>query len=885
MTSTRSLSSIAVCLCIQLSVCPLGSASASHSLWGKKLVFTARPCMWQLQPDVAVPDLQELSVCLLLQRHFTSDWTGFAYKAPGGGHIELGLGGKQSQLVAWLFGEQWQLDKDLTLYEWHSVCLTWSGPGQRLRLYLNGTNHLEASLNSSQTRHLAPNGTLTLGVSHNVDPSGELKPESQTNLLGEIGLFRMWAGERSGGELGRQGCADGDVVSWDLRQWRHTCPPVPDESLRCAGRAVCIVPLLLYTHSKLSFSSEVFVSVDPAANVGSVQSDIADSLILTFHTNYLNLTADPESLRVLPVETLSAATASPPAVPTITFSVNVGEIVDVIEELVDVQLGSTAKLSASDLSTVMEKLDAVVDTGAITPKQCGSIVNIVADVLLSETDVTLMANNVLNLTERMGDNMDFQGDSISLLAPSLAMSMINVDPVEFRGLTFGVSFLSPNQDPKDPQTTNATQSIAVLNSYVVSASINNSHVSNLRENHVVVTFSNKNATKENDKIQCVFWDFQKNQGLGGWSGSGCETLRITDYQTACLCDHLTHFGVLLDVTRDPIPEAHSQILTVVSYLGCGISSIFLGLTLITYLAFEKLRRDYPSKILINLSLALLGLNMLYLLDSWLSSFSNYGLCIATAATMHYFLLASFTWMGLEAVHMYFALVKVFNTYVPSYILKFCIAGWGIPLVIVGLVLAIDKDAYGGIVTEDAAVMLQSTDAFCWLQDDVFYYATVVAFILLILLCNISVFVVVLIQIRQMTTNKSSGDRSLHELRAVASLTVLLGLTWSLGFFALGPARVALFYLFAILNCLQGFFLFLFHCLMKENVRKQWRIHLCCGRFRLSDHSDWSRSAVPGGQCKQGQLVNSDSVASNNTSSIRKISDSSTGMGPNHQQGE
>lgn len=68
--------------------------------------------------------------------------------------------------------------------------------------------------------------------------------------------------------------------------------------------------------------------------------------------------------------------------------------------------------------------------------------------------------------------------------------------------------------------------------------------------------------------------------------------------------------------------------------------------------------------------------MLFLLDSWLSSFSNYGLCIATAATLHYFMLASFTWMGLEAVHMYLALVKVFNVYVPFYMLKFCALGWG-----------------------------------------------------------------------------------------------------------------------------------------------------------------------------------------------------------------
>lgn len=91
---------------------------------------------------------------------------------------------------------------------------------------------------------------------------------------------------------------------------------------------------------------------------------------------------------------------------------------------------------------------------------------------------------------------------------------------------------------------------------------------------------------------------------------------------------------------------------------------------------RKLRRDYPSQILLNLSLALLGLNLVFLINSWLSSWGVWGLCVTVASALHYFLLASFTWMGLEAVHMYFALVKVFNVYVPSYILKFCVVGWG-----------------------------------------------------------------------------------------------------------------------------------------------------------------------------------------------------------------
>lgn len=44
--------------------------------------------------------------------------------------------------------------------------------------------------------------------------------------------------------------------------------------------------------------------------------------------------------------------------------------------------------------------------------------------------------------------------------------------------------------------------------------------------------------------------------------------------------------VFQDVSRAPVSEAHSEILTLISYVGCGVSSIFLGVTLLTYFAFE-----------------------------------------------------------------------------------------------------------------------------------------------------------------------------------------------------------------------------------------------------------------------------------------------------------
>uniref|UniRef100_A0A3Q2E7C4 Adhesion G protein-coupled receptor G4b n=1 Tax=Cyprinodon variegatus TaxID=28743 RepID=A0A3Q2E7C4_CYPVA len=330
----------------------------------------------------------------------------------------------------------------------------------------------------------------------------------------------------------------------------------------------------------------------------------------------------------------------------------------------------------------------------------------------------------------------------------------------------------------------------ILNTFVVSASVTNgsSPIKDLPED-VTIMLHHLQPNRYDKEVQCVYWNFNKN-GNGDWDDHGCRKYNSTAGNTTCLCNHLTHFGVLLDVSRTQLDPANEQILTIITYAGCGVSSLFLGITLLTYMAF-KLRRDYPSQILINLSLALLGLNLVFLLNSWLSSWGLYGLCVAAASMLHYFLLASFTWMGLEAINMYFALVKVFNVYVPSYILKFCALGW-IPLVICVTVLIVNRDAY---------------------------------------------FVVVLIQIRRMRFNSPAGTRRglLQDLKGVASLTFLLGLTWTVGFFTWGPARVVLLYLFSGLNTLQ-LFVFLFHCLLKENVRKQWRAYLCFGRFRLDENS-------------------------------------------------
>ncbi|XP_074133192.1 adhesion G-protein coupled receptor G4 [Sminthopsis crassicaudata] len=326
-------------------------------------------------------------------------------------------------------------------------------------------------------------------------------------------------------------------------------------------------------------------------------------------------------------------------------------------------------------------------------------------------------------------------------------------------------------------------------------------------------------------------------GLGGWNSSGCEVNKTDVNYTSCQCNRLTHFGVLMDLSKSVVDKVHEQILMIVAYSGCGISSVFVGITIVTHLVFHQLRQDISSKILINLCVVLLMLNLSFLTCTWSATFDNAGLCTAMAMLLHYFLMSSFTWMGLEAIHLYFVVVKVFNVHVKSYLFKCCLIGWGVPATIVGIIYIVKRDLYG---------ILKASSSFCWMEDDLTFYISTVAYFCLIFLINLAIFFAVLYQVSFMKSQKHRVLRSivLHDLKSAASLIFLFGLTWGLAFFAWGPVRTFFLYLFSFFNVAQGFVVFVFHCLLKKNVRKHWQDHLCCGRLQRNNKSDGpSRSGL------------------------------------------
>ncbi|CAM4729642.1 unnamed protein product [Leuciscus chuanchicus] len=594
---------------------------------------------------------------------------------------------------------------------------------------------------------------------------------------------------------------------------------------------------------------------------------------------------------VTPVSTSVNVTSSPANVTT-SGSSNTSGILDV-DGLLKLSANASS-LNATQVNQLLSQLESLLSGPNVSLALANTSVNIVNNLLDVPVDViTPFSKRAIGIVDTVGLKLVVSGTSQSVLSQSLALAVKKVDGANFQETSFSLLESSNLQIRSNPGletedivfrvgstalgsvtlpasltqnlTTDQQQLVSrvqfnffqkstffqdkslgerELNSGILGSSVANLSISNLPKD-VLITLRNTKPIPTNRNASCVFWDFTFNGNSGGWNSSGCRVLNSSAEETQCACNHLTSFGILLDISKTSIPPEHIIILTYITYIGCGISAIFLSITLLTYLAFGKLRKDIPSKILIQLCLALLLLNLVFLLDGWLALYPDaVGLCISTAFFLHYFLLASFTWMALEAFHMYLALVKVFNTYITRFMVKIGFAGWGIPLIIVIIVIAIDKDNYG--LVHYGKYADGTTDDFCWIKNDIAFYVAVVAYFCLVFLLNFTMFIVVMIQlcrIKKQNPHNVQIRSGWQEARSVAGLTVLLGLTWGFAFFAWGPVNLAFMYLFAIFNTLQGLFIFIFHCAMKENVRRQWRTYLCCGRLRLSENSEWSRTAT------------------------------------------
>lgn len=338
---------------------------------------------------------------------------------------------------------------------------------------------------------------------------------------------------------------------------------------------------------------------------------------------------------------------------------------------------------------------------------------------------------------------------------------------------------------------------SVLNNRMVALTLGHIKVTKLAE-PLEITFSHQ-YQPPNMNLSCEFWDATK----GDWSSKGCST-EVGVRRTVCRCDHLTFFALLLRPTLD---EATVKALIHISQAGCGTSMIFLAFTIVLYTVLRFSRQRFKSedapKIHVSLSISLFLLNLAFFINVGQRLKGSDAACWARGAIFHYFLLCAFTWMSLEAFHLYLLVIKVFNTYFNHYFLKLSLVGWVLPaLIVIGTGIA---NSYGPYSIRDEKNV--TTLELCWFREKIALYVTVHGYCLIVFLFSAAVLSLVSWKIFTLSSATAGKEKGQHwkGVLTLLGLSCLVGLPWGLALLtSLGPFTA---YVFALFTSLQGVFIF------------------------------------------------------------------------------
>uniref|UniRef100_A0A672RB24 Adhesion G protein-coupled receptor L2 n=1 Tax=Sinocyclocheilus grahami TaxID=75366 RepID=A0A672RB24_SINGR len=363
-------------------------------------------------------------------------------------------------------------------------------------------------------------------------------------------------------------------------------------------------------------------------------------------------------------------------------------------------------------------------------------------------------------------------------------------------------------------------SVAV-NSDVIAASINKESSRVFISEPVIFTLEHIDVSMQHYyNSNCSFWNYSERTMMGYWSTQGCKLIHANKSHTTCSCSHLTNFAVLM--AHRELLKVQELLLSVISRVGIVVSLICLAMSIFTFCFFRGLQSD-RNTIHKNLCINLFIAELIFLIG--IDMTETRMACSIIAGILHYFFLASFTWMCLEGVQLYLMLVDVFES---EYSRRryFYMAGYLLPAVVVGVSAAVDYRSYG-------------TKKACWLRMDnhfIWSFIGPVTFVIMVKCPSLMPHCFCFICSRR------------SWVMGGFALLCLLGLTWSFGLFFISESSVVLAYLFTIFNTFQGMFIFTFHCLLQKKVRREYskclrHTYCCSGITTESSHNSTKTSTT------------------------------------------
>ncbi|XP_065117634.1 adhesion G-protein coupled receptor G5-like [Paramisgurnus dabryanus] len=397
--------------------------------------------------------------------------------------------------------------------------------------------------------------------------------------------------------------------------------------------------------------------------------------------------------------------------------------------------------------------------------------------------------------------------------PDLPMQQIGIPVEAFQKVTAAQPKVGIVKYISDEHFRISLKSESKIISKIIRIEVPGYDIKNLKNSLKIQFIVEKIRNDTNLSISCQFYD-DKVDNM--WKSDGCLTDQSNDSFVECSCDHMTPFAVLL--TNAEIDKYHWEILSIISYIGCSLSALFCAVSMLSYSVDSNARKEVSTSIHVSLSAALFLLNISFMLSEWAATLTLKEVCVFIAVTIHYSLLCCFTWMAIEALHLYLLMIRVFNIHIKHYMVKLSLFGWGVPALFVGSLLSVNKtqNFYG----PSRMSSLNKTQEFCWTTFPT-PYAINISYLILVFLFSTGILITVSRKICMMRkVDKRHKVAPCKDVLTVLGLMCLLGTTWGLAFFTIGYTNYPILYLFCICNSTQGFYVFIWMCLIARKNRKQ-----------------------------------------------------------------
>ncbi|XP_040098042.1 adhesion G protein-coupled receptor E1 isoform X3 [Oryx dammah] len=325
---------------------------------------------------------------------------------------------------------------------------------------------------------------------------------------------------------------------------------------------------------------------------------------------------------------------------------------------------------------------------------------------------------------------------------------------------------------------------------------------------VIYTLENIKPKQDFESAICVSW--KPDLEGGKWTPSGCVLLEASKTHTVCGCNRMVNLAVIMASGEVTMEFA----LYLISHVGTIISLVCLAVAIVTFLLCRTLRNQ-NTYIHLHLCICLFLAKILFL--TGVDKTDNQMGCALIAGFLHYLFLACFFWMLVEAVVLFLMVrnLKVVNYFSSRNInmLYLCAFGYGLPGLVVAVSAGLQPHGYG---------MYNR----CWLNTETGFIWSFLGPVCTIIVVNSILLTWTLCILRQKLSSVNSEVSTLKDTRLLTfkafAQIFILGCSWVLGIFQIGPGANIMAYLFTVINSLQGAFIFLIHCLLSRQVREEYR---------------------------------------------------------------